>query len=582
MRPRLIAIFLAYLAAVAAIGLTVWWLALGAALGQLEQRGQADLKLASDRLVSELQSYRELAVLLADHPVLLGLLNGENDSREAAQAMLLGVSDMTASLEILLLDPEGAVVAQSHQLAQVVTTDIGKSGYFNRAMRAGLGSTHGQFGTRGERAFTFAAPVFGAMRKPIGVVAVSVDLEQVETGWRAAPQVVFFTDQDGIVFISNRAEMLYRSRDPIGEVRKRMAASGAYQLGDLRPFYDFEVSSRGGYDVWEQSESFYLPTRALRVTQSLPLMNLTGEVLVDSSEAEQLAFFQALVAAGIGLIFGAVILVFAERRRGFLDRLAVEAEANARLEARVAERTAALQQAQQDLVQAGKLSALGQMSAGISHELNQPLMAIRSYAENAEEFLRRGKEEVAGENLSRISDLARRMGRIIKNLRAFARQETEPFGRVELGAVMDAVLDLSRTRLREEAVTVRRAEMADPVYVLGGEVRLQQVLMNLISNAVDAMEGRDDKWLELRVDARDPVRVSVRDNGPGLSDPEKIFDPFYTTKEVGRSEGMGLGLSISYGIVQSFGGAITGRNHPEGGAEFTIELTSVPAAQVAA
>ena len=581
MRPRLIAI-LAYLAAVAAIGFTVWWLALGAALGQLEQRGQADLKLASDRLVSELQSYRELAVLLADHPVLLSLLTGESRDREAAQEMLLGVSDMTGSLEILLLDPKGAVVAQSHQLAQVVTTDIANSGYFNRAMRAGLGSTHGQFGTRGERAFTFAAPVFGELRKPIGVVAVSVDLEQVETGWRAAPQVVFFTDEDGIVFISNRAEMLYRSREPIEDVRTRMAASGAYQLGDLRPFYDFDLSARGGFEVWTQAQSYYLPARALRVTQSLPLMNMTGEVLVDSTEAEQLALFQALVAAGIGLMFGAVILVFAERRRGFLDRLAVEAEANARLEARVAERTAALQQAQQDLVQAGKLSALGQMSAGISHELNQPLMAISSYAENAEEFLRRGKIDIAGDNLGRISDLARRMGRIIKNLRAFARQETEPFGRVELGAIMDAVLDLSRSRLREEGVAIRRAPLPAQVYVLGGEVRLQQVLMNLISNAVDAMEGRDDKWVVLTVDARDPVRVSVRDNGPGLSDPEKIFDPFYTTKEVGRSEGMGLGLSISYGIVQSLGGDITGRNHPGGGAEFTIELTPAPATRAAA
>jgi len=131
-------------------------------------------------------------------------------------------------------------------------------------------------------------------------------------------------------------------------------------------------------------------------------------------------------------------------------------------------------------------------------------------------------------------------------------------------------------------VTVRRAQVGHRVYVMGGEVRLRQVLMNLISNAVGAMEGRDDKRLRLTVDASDPVRVSVRDNGPGLSDPEKIFDPFYTTKEVGRSEGMGLGLSISYGFVQSFGGAITGRNHPEGGAEFTIELTPAPAAQVAA
>lgn len=581
MRPRLIAI-LAYLAAVLAIGLVVWWFALGAALGQLTQRGQADLKLASDRLISELQSYRELAVLLAEHPVLTGLLTDKSADTQGAQATLLGISDMTGSLEIRLLDAGGKIVAQSHSVGQISAENLDKTLYFKRAMDAGLGSTHGQFGTQQQRAFTFAAPVFGDAGKPVGVVTVAVDLEQVETGWRAAPQVVFFTDEHGLVFVSNRSELLFRTRDPIDAVKARVAASRAYRLEDLRPFYAYQTVNRSGFEIWTQDQSSYLPNRALSVTQSLPLMNMTGEVLVDSSEAEQLALFQALVAAGIGLIFGAVVLVFAERRRGFLDRLALEAEANARLEARVAERTVALQRAQQDLVQAGKLSALGQMSAGISHELNQPLMAIRSYAENAEEFLRRGKGEVAGENLTRISDLARRMGRIIKNLRAFARQETEPFGRVELGAVMDAVLDLTQTRLREDRVTLTRADMPVPVFVLGGEVRLQQVLMNLISNAIDAMEGRDDKQLELSVDVADAIHVSVRDNGPGLSDPEKIFEPFYTTKEVGRSEGMGLGLSISYGIVQSFGGAIRGRNHPEGGAEFTIELSPAPAMEAAA
>ena len=581
MRPRLIAI-LAYLAAVAAIGVAVWWIALGAALGQLSDRGKADLSLASDRLVSQLQSYRELAVLLADHPSLVPLVTGGSGDAQAARDVLLKTADRTGSLEVMLLNGKGAVVAQSHGFERQGPRNLGDTAFFNRAAQGGLGSLHAQFGAKGQRSFTFAAPVFGMDRKVAGAVAVSVDLETVETDWRASPQVVFFTDASGVVFVTNRAEMLYRTREPLEQLRQRTKFSGEYRIEDLREFFPFREEIRGGHELWVQNDVSYLPERSLHVTQPLPLMNMQGEVLVDSREAEQLALFQALVAGGLGLIFGAVILFFAERRRGILARLAVEARANARLEARVAERTAALQQAQQELVQAGKLSALGQMSAGISHELNQPLMAIRSYAENAEEFLRRGKEDVAGENLVRISDLARRMGRIIKNLRAFARQETEPLGRVELVGVIDLVLDLAETRLREDKVRVAWNPPPAPVYVHGGEVRLQQVLVNLVGNALDAMENGADKRLEISVETGDTVSVSVRDNGPGLSDPEKIFDPFYTTKEVGHSEGMGLGLSISYGIVQSFGGAIRGRNHKDGGAVVTVELTPAEAVEAAA
>ncbi|MCP1170051.1 ATP-binding protein, partial [Limimaricola sp. ASW11-118] len=251
----------------------------------------------------------------------------------------------------------------------------------------------------------------------------------------------------------------------------------------------------------------------------------------------------------------------------------------------VGERAAAearLRRAQAELVQAGKLSALGQMSAGISHELNQPLMAIRSFAENAETFLARDNPQAAGRNLERISELARRMGRIIRNLRAFARQESEPVRDVDLVGVIEAALEMAAARARQAEVTIDWTPPEAPVVVRGGEVRLQQVVLNLVGNAIDAMEGRARKRLSIAI-ARDAgrVRLTVRDTGPGIDAPDRIFDPFYTTKEVGAAEGMGLGLSISYGLVQSFGGAIRGRNHEEGGAEFTVELDPAQASEAA-
>ena len=288
------------------------------------------------------------------------------------------------------------------------------------------------------------------------------------------------------------------------------------------------------------------------------------------------ATLQAAVAAALCLAFGAVLLVLAERRRALSDRLAVEAAANARLEARVAERTAALSQAneeltrtQAELVQAGKLSALGQMSAGISHELNQPLMAIRSFAENGTAFLDRDRPEKAAQNLGRISELANRMGRIIKNLRAFARNESEPLGRVDLVQVIQSAVELTEARLRVDGVVLSWSP-PPACYVRAGEVRLVQVMVNLINNAADAMAGQEEKRIEINVLTGDPLSVTVRDTGPGIADPDKIFEPFYTTKQVG-DEGMGLGLSISYGLVQSFGGRIRGANAGQG-AVFTVEL----------
>ena len=254
-----------------------------------------------------------------------------------------------------------------------------------------------------------------------------------------------------------------------------------------------------------------------------------------------------------------------------------ESRANAALEMRVAERTAALSRTQAELVQAGKLSALGQMSAGISHELNQPLMAISSYAENGTLLLDRGRVKDAAENLEKISEMARRMGRIIRNLRAFARAESEPATRVGLASVVEGALELVQGRIARAGVAIDWQRPESPAIVMGGEVRLGQVVVNLIANALDALEGAEEKRITIRIArAGERVRLTIRDTGPGIAEPARIFDPFYSTKEVGSAEGMGLGLSISYGLVQGFGGTLSGETAPGGGALFTVDLRAAP------
>jgi two-component system C4-dicarboxylate transport sensor histidine kinase DctB len=576
-----------FLLATAGFAGGVWWFSLTEALARLQEQGQADLSLASDRLVGELQQFREIAVLLSDHPTLSALIAGDG-SVAAAETLLLRTADKTGTLDIHLADASGHIIASSRRNGVAILPTVGSNPAFRRAMQGALGVDHRRVETVGGRAYTFASPVFGAGGRPRGAVLVDVDMRAVEGDWVGDPEAIFFADETGTIFVSNRSELLFRyrgDRPPAPAVAERYG----YLSALLTPFPDYRQRFLSNFDLWTIDGGPYLPARALHLTEPLPIIGMTGEALLDTTPARQQAMLQATVAAALCLGFGAMIFALSERRKALSDRLALEAAANAQLERNVAERTRALSEAnlqlrraQKDLVQAGKLSALGQMSAGISHELNQPLMAIRSYAENAAQFLERGRTDIAAENLGRISELARRMGRIIKNLRAFARQESEAVSDVDLVAVVEAALELSETKLRDNGVRVDWTQPETPVLVRGGEVRLQQVVMNLLSNAADAMADTPGPRLEISITRHDGrVTLQVADTGPGIAEPERIFDPFYSTKEVGQSEGMGLGLSISYGLVQSFGGAISGRNRPEGGAEFTVELDAARGAVAA-
>ncbi len=559
-----------FLCAVGLLSAAVWTYGYRQALSQLSEKAEADLELAADRLSTQMQVYQEVAALMADHPALQELETSEQ--QRAARKVLLDVADKTAAVNVMYLNPEGQVLVAAQPVTQ---RDMSAHPAFERAMQGALGSAHGVEDASSDRIYSYAAPSFGDLGQIEGALMVLADVQDVEQTWRGSTDAVFFVDTDGVVFISNRSDLLLWRR-------------GQGQQGLMSPEgenVDFASTRIAGYEVWKLNWGRYLPRRALHLTLDLPVIAMTAEMLVDVAPARRLAGLQAAAVAAICFAFGALLFLASERRRTL-------AEANTVLESRVAQRTraltaansalrhevaerqeaeAALKQAQADLVQAGKLSALGKMSAGISHELNQPLMAIQQFADNGSAFLERGKGQRAGENLGRISDMAARMARIIKNLRAFARNESEPMGRVDLVQVLNTATELTEARLRDENVALEWVPPKDAVFAWGGEVRLVQVFVNLINNAADAMVDRPTRRILVTLSGGKPIRVSVRDTGPGIEDPDRVFEPFYTTKKVGSSEGMGLGLSISYGLVQSFGGDIRGANTDEG-AEFTVEL----------
>ncbi|MEH6811768.1 MAG: ATP-binding protein [Motiliproteus sp.] len=252
--------------------------------------------------------------------------------------------------------------------------------------------------------------------------------------------------------------------------------------------------------------------------------------------------------------------------------------ANEELEQRVTERTEELREAQGELIQSSKLAALGTMSAAIAHELNQPLTAIRTTASSSKILLQRQQYDAVEQNLDRLGEMTERMALITSQLKIFAHKRPEKFGAVDFGMVISHVLQMFVERFEEDEVTVSQ-QLPENICVRGDQPRLEQVLINLVRNALDSMSASSVRTLhvELYKDL-DQACLTIRDSGCGISDEvhAHLFDPFFTTKDVG--EGLGLGLSISYGIIRDLEGGIRVENIATGGACFKvwIPLNSSP------
>jgi two-component system C4-dicarboxylate transport sensor histidine kinase DctB len=231
-----------------------------------------------------------------------------------------------------------------------------------------------------------------------------------------------------------------------------------------------------------------------------------------------------------------------------------------------------LRSTRNEMVQAGKLAMLGQMAAGITHELNQPLTAIRAFADNASTFLMRGNVERADENLRHISAASARMGSIVGQLKGFARKSPEAVSAVDVNRAIEGAALLLHSEFTRLGVHLELL-MPEVSYVLGDMVRVEQVLINLMRNALDAVEHAPDKEVQVLLESREQqVIVHISDTGSGLPDNvvRHLFEPFFTTKATGQ--GLGLGLAISSSIVQAMNGHLTARNNARGGAEFVVTL----------
>jgi two-component system C4-dicarboxylate transport sensor histidine kinase DctB len=457
--------------------------------------------------------------------------------------------------------------------------------YFREALAGRLGRFYGVGTTTGEPGYFLASPLRDGERV-LGVLAVKVGLEALERALASSGEALVLADGDGVIFLASERGWRYRSLAPLpAAVRARLAETRQYHGESLEPLADRPIPLDGGTPM-----RLALPGEPARerLVQSRPVGGLGWQAvqLADPAEARRAALGGGLaVALGAGLVLAlAAFQAHRRRRREELRRL------YASLEARIAERTAdltakvealksteaILRETQDAAVQAGKLAVLGQMAAGISHELNQPLAALRTFADNAAALLARGRHAEAAENLATIGELVERAGRIVRQLKTFARKGPGEREAVGVAAAIDHALLIVEPRRRELAAVIDVAVDRPELAVAAEPVRLEQVLLNLLRNGLDAMAGAPAPRLEVGArQAGGRVEIAVADRGPGLA-PEvlaHLFEPFYTTKPVG--EGLGLGLAISRTILEGYGGRLEARNRPGGGAEFVITLDAV-------
>lgn len=602
-------ILLLLLAFMAVSGLAAHRIAQQLGLADLQATGLHRLDLYTASLEREIGKYAFLPGTLGLERDVLALLGHPGDSALAPRvsAYLEQLNERAGTLAIYLVDTTGHVAASSNwrRADSFLGEDLAFRPYFRDAMANGSGRFFGIGTTRGEPGYYLASALADESRT-LGVAVIKVSLEQLENSWTTVEAPAIVSDENGVVILGSVADWKFTTLRPLDEkTRSAFDQTQQYNRRALKPLGMNELREldhgarlvRIAKDGPEMVSVYPVAGRFLAQSRPLPGTPWTLTVLSHLEQVDDIAQSRATVAVVVTALLFMLGLMANERRRHLKDRLAAREalqKAHDELELKVEERTAdlsaanqllqdevteriraerTLRAAQDELVQAGKLAVIGQLSTGIAHELNQPLTALRTLSGNSMRFLDRGDLATTRANLERIAQLADRMGAITGQLRTFARKSGGQLQPVSLYRALDNALALLDSRLAQANADVCRSCPLPAPIALCDVNRLEQVLINLIGNALDAMDGQPTPRIEIGCEVVGrKAWLAVRDHGPGLDDEviSHLFEPFFTTKQAGV--GLGLGLTISAGIVRDFGGTLTGANHPDGGAVFTLEI----------
>lgn len=525
-------------------------------------RNRAELRLAlySGNLLSELRRNAIVPQLLARDPALIGALNS-NDFSQSTQRLISFVDEIGAA-SLMLLDRDGRTVAATDR--NRLGSNHRTASYFVEGMR----SNQTVFTTlpreSGGYVFTYSRRV-ESDGNTVGVILVEVDLAKFERAWAGISDAVMVTDSEGTIILAT--EPRWRgSTEP--EALKQQPADSAIERA-----MEFTGGWRGvPADTYMQGEAVIRTENRI----SFRGWRLTSFTTY-ASVRERVNGVLALEIMGFAILLALAFYVLSRKtalRMALFQRESVELrQLNLRLQREIAEREKVqenLAVAEQTLAQSSKLAALGEMSAAVSHELNQPLAAMKTYLAGARLLLRRERPEEAMSSFNRIDDLIERMGAITRQLKSYARKGQKELSPVDMRDALASALSMMEPQLKLRQVKITRILPDDPVLVLGDRMRIEQVMVNLLRNALDATKGVNDAEVDILLSSGRSATLTVRDNGHGIEDLDELFEPFYTTKQPG--DGVGLGLAISSGIVADLGGRLTARNSDAGGAVFEMQL----------
>lgn len=594
MRRNSLTLLLLLLLGTLLVSTGLFWHAREQGLADIRQHAEVSLGRYITNLRHQLARHQDLPRLLADQHQLKALLNDPDNPQKTDEAnrYLARVNATMGATDSYLINSNGMTLAASNwdQAAPFVGNDYSFRPYFQQAMEGGLGRYFALGNTSRVRGYFFSAPV-RQQGQIIGVTVIKVDLEDIEGSWNDPLQDILVMDEDGVIFISTRHHWRFRllpkpgllTPDP--QLLSRIEGSRRYENVQLQPLplQHRDTTARGNQLLTMQGEE--ASGHYLLVSELLPDVGMRVAILANLSPLK--GHITRTLVTGLGTFWTlAALLLFLRARHRMKVRHQRELQqAHEALERRVEQRTHQLtdsnrrlkqeveqhRQTQSQLIQAAKMAVLGQLSAGINHELNQPLTAIRQFADNGRKLLARGRTEAVTANLEEIGGLANRMAAILQPLREFARQRDAGNTQTTLAQLRQGVMVLMGAELDKHAAVLHWPDDQDELAVAGDSGRLEQVLVNLIGNALQAMAETPSPRIDIAVTAsKEDVTLNIRDHGTGLSEQalNHIFEPFFTTK----STGLGLGLSISHRIVESLNGELIAANHPDGGAVFTLVL----------
>lgn len=591
------------LGAAALCTLTGWIVAQQVLHGQLDRLGQQSRHHAEfyrQSLESLLARNASLPRIIALEDRLKNVLRHPDAplARRQANDYLLEVRKDANINAAYLMDRHGLTLAASNfnQAGSYVGNSYGFRPYFLDAMQNGLGIFYGIGATTGDPGYFLTAPIEDEGKR-IGAATVKISLDDFESALTLSGDKVLVADSNGVIFLSTISEWKYRSLTPIDPgAQSRINASRQYRERHINPL---NLNLRLQDEPY--SARLELPGTPAHpyLVVSVPTGDLGWSMLLLTRTGPER---QNALLAGIATTFASAFLLslltyFRQSMRRYEERRQADAQlrqAHQELELRIAERTSdlratntsleeriealktterILRETRDNAVQAGKLAVLGQMAAGISHEVNQPLTAMHTLTDNARDLLDRGEIDEVRNNLGFIKQMAERMGRIAGEIKNFTRKtplEKQPVPLLNL--ICQAAM-LVESRRRQHHASISLPEAAEDLQVLADPQRLEQVLVNLLLNALDAVAGAAQPRIDVLVRADDKtITLTVRDYGPGIPDTvlPHLFEPFFTTKSSGQ--GLGLGLAISRMIVLELGGQIEVSNRHGNGADFCVTL----------